>query len=226
MVTKMTEFLDIVSDIEKQDLVLFRGQSSNQPLLPKIARGNPSQDTTTLEIKMLGELRRRGDLHIDHRAADDWDLLVVAQHYGMATRLLDWTSNPLVALWFACAYGTGKNSSYVYVFVPEMEHFLDRQKSPKPFSQLKTKVLKPNLNNTRIVAQSGWFTAHRYSKKAGRFVPLGENSELKNNIVAVEIPARSRESFLVSLDKLGINAQSIFPDIEGICRHLNWLHDV
>jgi len=46
---------------------------------------------------------RRAAFKVKQFLVDEWEWLVWAQHYGMKTRLLDWTSNPLTALWFACS---------------------------------------------------------------------------------------------------------------------------
>jgi hypothetical protein len=37
--------------------------------------------------------------------------LAIAQHYGLATNVLDWTTNPLVALFFACGEAHDKNGT-------------------------------------------------------------------------------------------------------------------
>ena len=43
-------------------------------------------------------------------------MLPYAQHSGLATKLLDVTSNPLVALYFACQQTKDKSDGYIYVF--------------------------------------------------------------------------------------------------------------
>ena len=80
------DFIGVIGSHKKGDITLYRGQNDNYPLLPKIARNDQTKDTGNSERQMLDELRRRGNLYLNG-TYDDWELLVLAQHYGMATRL-------------------------------------------------------------------------------------------------------------------------------------------
>jgi len=216
------QLLEIIGQSMRGDNFLFRGQNTDKPLLPRIARKNPEEDTIKLEKSMLSELRRIGGSHFD-TSIDDWDLLVYAQHYGMATRLLDWTSNPLVGLWFACSDLDESNSSFLYRLIVAKSLMLNKTSVRSPFSAGLTRIVKPKLNNSRIIGQSGWFTAHIYSSPLNQFVPLEKNSKMTNQILQIEIPGSSKEELLNKCNMFGVNYQTIFPDIEGICRHINWL---
>ena len=202
---------------------LYRGQSDDKPLLPSIAREKPVKDTTPLEVEMLSELKRRTETLLVRDLKDNWDWLVFAQHFGMKTRLLDWTSNPLTALWFACVseYKMDQDS-YVFLFLAKSLHILNKEKDPDPFKKSRTKVLRPPQNNERVIAQSGWFTAHRYSTSSNRFVKLETNRDLKKYIVKFIIPKSEKQDILKKLNKFGINNQTMFPDFEGVCKQLNW----
>jgi FRG domain len=224
-IADLPSFLASVASFPKDQLVLFRGQSRAYDLRPKIARKDPNVDSTELEKVMLAELRRRGDSFLSGAAHSDWELMVLAQHFGMATRLLDWTSNPLVAMWFACANARTNENSFVYMFNVKPEFLLDRTKHNDPFAKGKTKVLKPALNNNRIVAQSGWFTAHKHSSTAGKFVPFQINPDVTKEITQFEVPHNLHQQLLLQLNVLGVNYQTMFPDVEGLCRHINYLHD-
>jgi hypothetical protein len=186
--------------------ILFRGQSVDAPLLPKLVRKNPNQDTTVVEVRMIREFRRRLARERDIAAMEDWDLLIYAQHHGLSTRLLDWTTNPLFALWFACSDYESPSDGYLYLLTARDEALLDP------------------ANNSRIRAQSGWFTAHRFSQEARQFVDLHKNTSIDGDVLMKCVRQDKKLEILKVLDKLGVNEESVYPSPEGTARHINWLY--
>lgn len=218
------DYLSLVSAlVDEEGIILYRGQTGNYPLLPSIVRINPTKNTEIIEKAMLTSLKRRAQLKVTTTFQDDWDWLVYAQHYGMKTKLLDWTSNPLVGLWFACSDESKLNvDSFVYVFVANNGFLINRKTTKSPFVITRTRILRPALNNERIVAQAGWFTAHVFSNGSKKYVPLEKNTDINENLWEFKIPANLKKPILKRLSIFGINYQSLFPDISGICKHLNW----
>jgi hypothetical protein len=228
LIAKMIEF----ADLHRQDdsVVLFRGQEQDWPLVPKLARLKPrSGNLLDAEQAMLADLKRRSLPHIPRPLSSEWEWLALAQHHGMPTRLLDWTANPLAAVWFAVQKPTAPGTkSVVYVFRPQRGDVLSADDvasaTNSPLSRARTKVYQPNMVTSRLVAQSGWFTVHGHVQEPRGFLPLQRVRAFKKSITSFDIPAESRLPVRLFLERCGINRSSLFPDLDGLCDHIGWRH--
>lgn len=84
----------------------YRGVSkSDYKLLPSLYR-HPTKkepdELKKLEMELLIRFKERSFPYLNtSNDRSDWEYLFLMQHFGVPTRLLDWTENSLVALFFA-----------------------------------------------------------------------------------------------------------------------------
>jgi hypothetical protein len=150
-----------------------------------------------------------------------WDWLSLAQHHGMATRLLDWSLNPLAAVWFAINKPSNTNA-VVWVLVPEKEDFLDPIADTEPFEIKRTRVFRPKHISRRIAAQMGWFTAHWCNPKTDKYAALDKIKTYEGRLDRIKIELKDFEYIRSELDICGVNASTMFPDVDGLARHVEW----
>jgi len=206
---------------------LFRGQRRDLPLRPKLARLQPKGTISNIEKLILAEFRRTSSPYVYYPLQNQWDIIALAQHHGLPTRLLDWTYSSLVALWFAVAKPPNKNdhgdsdNGVVWLFKPDQTAFdLDIEKTD-PFSIKITKVFRPKVISPRISAQAGVFTAH-YINSAGSVVRFETHKKYAESLVKIIVPRQAFPETRQQLHMMGVNASTVFPDLDGLCRHLEW----
>jgi hypothetical protein len=208
-------------------LHLFRGQPTDRRLLPRIARLTLEADPPTVELRILDDLKRQAAPFLQATPGDDWEWLALAQHYGLATRLLDWTTNPLAALWFAVEKPSiVPLPGVVWIFRTRESDYVDPAANLSPFAIDRTRIYRPKHITRRIVAQAGWFTVHRYLSDSGKFIPLNMNTAYTSLLTKLIVPVKNFASLRRSLDRLGINAATLFADLDGLCRQIEFMHTV
>ena len=225
IVSSLAEYVRFLEATCKAENTLFRGQPEDLTLLPKIARPTLKlkYDLPHAEVEMLEEFERRSFPYLDRKTENKWDLLALAQHHGLPTRLLDWTKNPLAALWFAVENPPeGQKYGVVWAFEARPKDFASISKGD-PFEQTSTKVFQPNHITRRIVAQSGWFTVHPYRNKTKRFWALEKVRRYRSRMIKAKIRSEYFFEIRYQLDRCGINRSVLFPDMDGLCKQITWL---
>ncbi len=225
----------------------FRGEPKpSDTLQPSIGRrhyyaGKSITFTAAQERLMLHRFRRHAYSHFQ-RVPTEWETLFLARHHGLPTRLLDWTSNPLVALYFA-AFHESEEVTYqderakaatvklnldgtVWAIRRRAsdEHDLDVfDEHVSPLSVPGIKLVYPFYPTPRMTAQSGMFTLHGdpwsdVIKGAGKSYRIAELDVAK--LKRWPVLSRCKAHVILDLERFAVNSRTLFPDLDGLAKGL------
>jgi hypothetical protein len=214
-------FIDFHNQISYKDSdtrYFFRGVSHEKfELIPKVGRLPKNIIGYYNEETVFKRFKNQARPYLQSIPANDWEWLAIAQHHGLPTRLLDWSSNPLVALYFAVKGDSDENSA-VYIYTYKSGSLgLDIDKTPDPFSIAEDVFLfsSPHVTS-RITAQSGLFTIH---KNPSQRLTSGR-------IQKIIINNSARKSLRIELRNYGIHDASMFPGLDGLASYLGEMQEL
>lgn len=201
----------------------YRGVSNSKyELIPALGRidllpeNRQDQNLNEVEETLIKNFKRRARPFYKSVTDDEWELLAIAQHHGLPTRLLDWTRNPLVALYFAVESNPNVDGA-VYVYKKEAKVASDLKKKYEKPSQIRgIEIIMPEFVTPRLDAQSGAFTIHPDPIKAFNSHP---------DLCKLTIPFALKDKAFLHLRLYGIHTARLFPGLDGIAAYVGSCED-
>ena len=201
---------------------VFRGHSSiTFQLIPKVGRiPYTSKTRQKAEQSIFRMFKRCAVQYLSRIPSNDWDWLALAQHHGLPTRLLDWSFNPLAALYFAVEERIAEDGIVFALHGPRRvpQKMID---AGNPFSIGSPMRFVPNIIVPRVWVQEGLFTIH-----ADIEIPLSATLRRDWGLEQIIVPAACKNRVRYELYRQGIHRAALFPDIDGLASHLQWTHGV
>ena len=251
----LIEYINIIETVRKNagHTLWFRGCTrSNYPLKPSLYRHKKKRtikNLVELEYKILTRFKQRSLPFHSNPLRDDWETLFFMQHYGIPTRLLDWTENPFIALYFAVMnleYESENNTIHykypasVWILDPIIWslHALDKRGyEPEIMSTDIPEINRyaPQRTFTSMpekpIALYGAHNSQRIVSQRGVFVIFGQDiSSMQNQYTKYNFPTDCLIKLFIerpllsimreSVLQSGITESVVFPDLEGLSQEL------
>lgn len=215
---------------QHQEHVWFRGQKNiSWDLQPSLYR--PPQRS---EDVLLRRFQQHSVAFLSAPPRDEWDWMFLMQHYSISTRLLDWTENPLVALYFASDDASTDGALWeldpikfnAISSVQKIPSFgVDNQlldafllsRLEAPPADRKPIAILAQRRFQRLIAQQGVFTIFHKDNTPINKMPL---NGMRPPWKKFSIPKTSKPRIRKELAILGIDELSLFPELEKVATRI------
>lgn len=184
-----------------------------------------------LRLQFVKRCKEFKDFQLDER--DYWQSVFYAQHYGLKTRLLDWTSNPLVALYFAVenvlsSEDDDKTHGCVWAIKVPANKWFNFSSLPgyggreeKKWQLAHWVMINPPLMTDRVIRQSGKFSYHPSRDDDDiSSLPRAAGEHMIKVIIGDDMNNPTRK-IRQELGILNVHHASLFPDFGGVAQFLN-----
>ena len=248
-ITSLEGYLSLMAkETESSRSLWFRGaRKSSYNLEPSLYRHPSTKDANALielEWALLSDFRHKAPPFTTHLPTENLELLFLMQHFGVPTRLLDWSESPFVALFFALENALLKDAdaddASVWILDPVHLNSLAaelREGSDQIYGAYSDELggFKPRLdgkkvterlpsalygihNSPRIVAQRGTFVI--FGKDT---IPMNKHPKLSGGdqiIRRIDIDKAAKRDMFKALTRMGVSDSVIYPDLDGLGREI------
>ncbi len=250
----IAEYIDFIKEIREEGYIFYRGQDSHirHKLLPSLLREDYNTKnrifSNRCDKSFINTFKSRAIACLNFVPQNDWEWMSTAQHYGLPTRLLDWSRSSLSALFFAVEneefeYKEEEDSPVVWCLNPvvlnEKVRFID------DFNVI------PNIIEQNESLQSGLLDKYgigkhleepvypvalicptsngRINAQKGTFTlfptnstPLEEMEDVDNILFKIVIDRNNKREIKKQLFEIGITYSSIYPELDYICKDIKF----
>jgi len=228
-VVSITNYLEIIKnefEKEKVNVFIYRGQPNSDWEVESAAvrriRKSFTDDAILLDTyiryhkRLIDIAKLKGYNFQGNKKLNDLELIAELQHYSAATCLIDFSRNPLIALWFACSNKFDKNGA-VYVL---------NISNSKKFSQISYEQIEKHAIEDFLTGNINWYWEpseinQRIPRQHSVFV-FGPLSLDKKRFTTITIDKDRKLSILNDLDRIyNINQATLFSDLPGFAKANN-----
>ena len=207
----MKELSKILSDIRVGERVIYRGHANaDWKLIPSIGRhfSGHWDKVSKIETDALENFKKKSIPFLKYSPKLDIEWLCLMQHHGCATRLLDFTTNPLIAIFFATDPTIESDGEFI---IADYGRSYESVSNDNLFQRKNNFAYFPPHITERIIGQFGCFV---YSCAPPN--PISDKQ-----LYRIRINKDRKYIIRTELKTIGISQSTLFPGLDGICKDIN-----
>ncbi len=251
-VRSLSEFTELSEAIRDNETTWYRGcGKSSYRLTPTLYRHPVIREPDQLakvEASIMSHFKDRSVPYLTRSLPNDWEVLFLMQHHGVPTRLLDWTENPFISLYFAISAApssTGTDGqefledAAVWILKPDAwnNHVLQYLTYEDGILSVGDPVLagysvdSNGPSNVDAVALFGIYNSPRIVAQRGVFTMFGQSTTPMEEVLdgrdfpegcltKVTLPKDALPDLSRSIFAIGITDSVVWPDLDGLAAEI------
>jgi hypothetical protein len=211
--------------------------------LDQLGGRDPAHTKVHLEEHLLRNFIRYGKQFLPEHRENLWEIMVIAEHHGLPTRLLDWTHSPLVAAHFATLAPTETDRIIwrldwkrvharfglkdIVFLVDDLAALLKERGMPEAWEFLRAKLpaeqqfvclLEPPTLTERLSVQAGAFTFSSCTRRS--LDEILKEARVDDALTSFVIPAHRVDYLRDQVDLCTVSERRLFPGLDGVAAEL------